>query len=61
LSARRGDASDADAEIYEKLVDEWQEAGPQTRPTLREIDTDGEARHSLDQAIDALRRAGLMP
>jgi aminoglycoside phosphotransferase family enzyme/predicted kinase len=61
LSARRDDASDADVAIYEKLAAGWQEPGPESRAVLREIDTNGEERHSQGQAMEALRCARLMP
>ena len=60
-SARRGDASDADVEIYEKLADGWQKPLPETLAALREIDTDGAPGQSLVQAIESLQHARLMP
>lgn len=52
LEARRGDASDADWFIRERLAQRWQPAGFETRPVHRVVRTDG----SLDSAVAQARQ-----
>ncbi len=60
LASRRGDASDADATIYEEIARRWEEPGPPTRKVTREVATGGSRAHSLDQALEVLREFGLL-
>jgi aminoglycoside phosphotransferase family enzyme/predicted kinase len=60
IAARRGDASDADVAVYEKLAARWQEAGPDTRAAMHELSLDATPDDTLAEAVEALRRARLM-
>jgi aminoglycoside phosphotransferase family enzyme/predicted kinase len=60
IEGRRGDASDADWQIYERAASRWQEAGPLTRPLVREVTTDGGPDESLAPALGALRELRLL-
>lgn len=59
LRSRRGDASDADWQIYLEATRRWEEPAPLTRAAQREIDTGREIGGSLASALDALREIGL--
>jgi uncharacterized protein len=59
LATRQGDASDADATIYEAIAKRWDDAAPLTRKATREIASGGSRAHSLAQALVALREFGL--
>ena len=59
LASRQGDASDADATIYEAIAERWDEPAPMTRKATREIASGGSRAHSLAQALVALREFGL--
>ena len=54
LASRRGDASDADWEVYCKLAETWEEPGHATRAVAREIVMDGSPEEAVAQAIRAL-------
>ncbi len=60
LERRRGDASDAGWAIYLEAARHWQEPGATTRDISHTIDADGPPAPVLDQALGALREAGLM-
>ncbi len=60
LAARRDDASDADWSIYREARRRWDEPGPVTRAASDTIDANGSPGHSLEQALAALRGAGLL-
>jgi aminoglycoside phosphotransferase family enzyme/predicted kinase len=60
LAARRGDASDADWDVYQQLRSEWEPPGEATLPALREIDANGSPEHTLAQALAALRQLGVL-
>jgi predicted kinase len=60
LDGRRDDASDAGWAIYQEAARRWEEPGEVTRSVTREIDAGGSPSHSLAQALDALREAGLL-
>jgi aminoglycoside phosphotransferase family enzyme/predicted kinase len=59
LAARHGDVSDADWSVHLDLAARWEAPGPQTRPSLREVDTGGEREQALAAALRALADAGL--
>jgi uncharacterized protein len=54
LASRRGDASDADWDIYREVASRWERPGSQTGRVLRAIATDLSAESSLQQALTAL-------
>jgi predicted kinase len=55
LGQRRGDASDADWNVYLQAAARWQEPGDRTRPALREIDSTSGEQETLAQALEVLR------
>jgi uncharacterized protein len=59
LAARRGDASDADWTIYQEAASRWEEPGPDTRRSTREIDTSEDRGQAPSQAVGSLRELGL--
>ncbi len=59
LDRRRGDPSDADWAIHLQAAASWEEPGPATRPSTREIASGGSAAEALGQALDALREHDL--
>jgi len=60
LSARRGDASDADGSIAPAAAERWEPVGPLTSQLAREVSTSGPPEHPLAQALQSLREAGLL-
>ncbi|MHB1557693.1 MAG: bifunctional aminoglycoside phosphotransferase/ATP-binding protein [Isosphaeraceae bacterium] len=60
LATRRDDASDADWSIYREVLRRWDEPGPVTRAASDTIDANSSPLRSLDQAVAALRGAGLL-
>jgi aminoglycoside phosphotransferase family enzyme/predicted kinase len=60
LAARRGDASDADWEVFSRLAGEWEEPGPEAGRVLRRVPTDGPPQGTLRQACEILRELGLL-
>ena len=60
LDARRGDASDADWNIYLEVARRWEPPGRRTRRTVRTISTDLSVESSMQQAWTALAEAGLV-
>jgi aminoglycoside phosphotransferase family enzyme/predicted kinase len=59
LENRRGDASDADWNIYLQAALRWEEPSPATRQHLRMLLTGGRLEVSLARALDVLRETGL--
>jgi predicted kinase len=59
LSARRNDVSDAEWATYLKLGPEWEKPASDSKATLCEIDTEGSQDLAFQQALEALRAAGL--
>jgi aminoglycoside phosphotransferase family enzyme/predicted kinase len=59
LEARRGDASDADWDVYRHASRRWVEPGRQIARWMRRIATGGSADVSTQQAWNALQEAGL--
>jgi predicted kinase len=57
VSERRGDVSDATVEVYDQAAARWQEFGPLTRRTAREVNADGTPDETLTQGTAALREA----
>ncbi len=51
--------SDADWAVYQALAERWEEPAAETATALERIDTSGPPEASLDQALAALRAAGL--
>ena len=47
--------SDADASLYDKVAEWWEEPGPLTREVLREIPTGADSGASLAWALGVLR------
>jgi aminoglycoside phosphotransferase family enzyme/predicted kinase len=60
LTARKGDASDADWDVYQRAVGNWDEAGPDVSRVFDTIPTDGPQGAALDRARETLRRFGLL-
>jgi len=60
LTARRGDASDADWAIHLRAAETWQGPGPLARTAMREISTAGSRQESLASALAALRDMELL-
>ena len=60
LESRRDDASDADWTIYLEAARRWEEPGPDTRGTVREIDTGADAPVALARALEILHEQGLI-
>jgi predicted kinase len=58
LDHRRGDASDADWEVYRMTAGRWEEPA-ETRPAVREIATDGDRQEALRRALEVIREAEL--
>jgi aminoglycoside phosphotransferase family enzyme/predicted kinase len=54
LANRRNDASDADWEVYQHLMAQWEQPGPQTRRYLQEIATDDDPMETAARAIGLL-------
>jgi predicted kinase len=59
LEQRRHDASDADWSIYRESAARWEQPGPATRASSRDIDTGGKLDRALRQATEALKELGL--
>lgn len=55
LAERRGDASDADAGVYQGAEGAWQAPGPETEPLIRRVDCGGTVEAALDAALEVLR------
>jgi len=60
LAGRRGDASDADGNIYQEISTRWDEPSMPTRKVTREIAAGGSQAYSLTQALEVLREFGLL-
>jgi aminoglycoside phosphotransferase family enzyme/predicted kinase len=60
ITERRGDASDATPEIYDRAADNWQPFGPATRRAVRAVNADGAPEAALAQGLDELREAKLV-
>jgi aminoglycoside phosphotransferase family enzyme/predicted kinase len=60
LDARRGDASDADWDVYMNACRRWEEPGCRTARMMRRIATGASIDVSLEQAGRALKEAGLV-
>jgi aminoglycoside phosphotransferase family enzyme/predicted kinase len=60
LAQRRGDVSDADWSVYLRAAAQWEEPTMATRRALHVISTDGTPEEATEQAVLALRGAGLM-
>jgi predicted kinase len=59
LAHRRGDASDADWQVYLQAAARWEEPGEDTRSSIREISTSGSREDSLALGLQHLHSAGL--
>ena len=59
LDARRGDASDADWSVYQRLAKGWEEPGERTKSALRRIPAGKSADAAYQAACHALTEAGL--
>ncbi len=55
LANRRGDASDANWNVYLKAAESWEEFGPRTRSHVQSVFTGGSVERALSEAIDTLR------
>lgn len=60
LDERRGDASDADWNVYLTAAKQWEPSGPDAVRTTTVIDSGRSSDHSLEQAAGALRKAELL-
>jgi aminoglycoside phosphotransferase family enzyme/predicted kinase len=54
LAGRRGDASDADWDVYRQIAEYWEEPGPQTQGAVRTVDTTGGTEEALRAAMELL-------
>jgi predicted kinase len=59
LQARRGDVSDADWTVYQRLAAQWEELAPQSLRYIEEIDASKCEQEVLSQALSVLRNSGL--
>lgn len=55
LEGRRGDASDATWEVYERLAPQWQPPGDLVRPVTEIVSTEGPIEEAVNQALGFLR------
>jgi aminoglycoside phosphotransferase family enzyme/predicted kinase len=60
LSARQGDASDANWSVYLRASEEWEDAGRETYPLLHRVVTTGSREEALARAVQVLRQLGLI-
>jgi predicted kinase len=60
LEDRRGDASDADWSVYNKLADVWDQPSESVRHRTRVISTEGTVAAAGSRAVDLLRELGLV-
>lgn len=60
LEARKGDASDADWTVYQRLAGQWQEPSKDERRFVSEINTAGVKEATLEQARAVLHAARLL-
>jgi predicted kinase len=60
LSARQGDASDANWSVYLRTSEEWEDAGRETYPLLHRVVTTGSREEALARAVQVLRQLGLI-
>lgn len=59
LASRRGDASDADWEVYRQMAERWEEPGPRTQGAIHPVDTAGGTEEALRIAMDVLSESRL--
>jgi aminoglycoside phosphotransferase family enzyme/predicted kinase len=59
LASRKGDASDADWEIYQKAAERWEEPSPATREAVYKVDTAGSPEETLARAVEILQSLSL--
>jgi predicted kinase len=59
LDGRSGDASDADREVFDKALVEWEGYGPRSAPVVRRIRTDDSPGLVLLEALKILTEARL--
>jgi predicted kinase len=60
LAARRGDASDADADVYARVAGDWEEPGREVGWVVRRASTDGPPEEGLRRACEVLRVIDLL-
>ena len=60
LAARRGDASDADWGVYQRVAAEWEEPGAEAGRVTHRVTTDGPTDDAIARARDALAAAELL-
>jgi len=60
LAGRRGDASDADWTVYERLAEQWREPHDSERRFIHEIDSDGKREAAFEQGRSILRLLNLL-
>jgi predicted kinase len=60
LESRRGDASDADWNVYLQAVLRWEEPSPSTRHVVRDLHTGGDFKQAYAQALHILRELRLV-
>jgi predicted kinase len=60
LENRRGDASDADWNVYLQAAMRWEEPFPSTRQFLRDLRTGSDLEGTLAQALEVLREFRLL-
>jgi aminoglycoside phosphotransferase family enzyme/predicted kinase len=60
LECRRGDASDADWSIYQKVSERWEGIGPNTQKVFRRIPTSGTKDQALLRALELLGESSLL-
>jgi aminoglycoside phosphotransferase family enzyme/predicted kinase len=59
LAKRRGDASDADWDVYARVAGDWEEPGPDAGRVVRRVSTDGLPEDGLRRGLDVLRQTEL--
>ncbi len=60
INDRRGDASDADWNVYLSAAKQWEPSAPDAKRTTTVIDSGRSSEYSLEQATGALRRTELL-
>jgi predicted kinase len=60
LAGRRDDASDAGWSVYQEAARRWDEPGDATRALTSEIDAGAAPEQTLERALGALRKVGLI-
>ena len=60
MASRRGDASDAYWEVHQRMAEEWEDFGDETRRLVVPCDMGLSPEASVAQALEGLRNRGLL-